>query len=84
VYKLYLIAQRDEVQFHAGWIPRETPCTPTDEMFDPTYMRCLFDFAGTLVRAGTLWSNVPPYFVLPPPEPPRAPRRQRVAAAPPA
>jgi hypothetical protein len=72
VYKLYIIAQRDDVRFNAAWIPRQTPCTSADgEMFDPAYMRCLFNFAGTLVRAGTLWSTLPPYYVLPPPDTPR-------------
>jgi predicted acylesterase/phospholipase RssA len=65
IYKLYLIAQRDEIGFRATWIPPRTPCV-SNEAFDPVYMRCLFDFAGAEFRRGELWSTLPPYFVQPP------------------
>ncbi len=74
VYKMYVIAQRDDMQFRNTWIPRNHPCT-SNEMFDPVYMRCLFDFGGRQLREGTVWSDLPPYFVLPPPTPPRGTRR---------
>jgi predicted patatin/cPLA2 family phospholipase len=71
-YKLFAIAQRDGIAFNVAWIPREVPCT-SNEPFDPVYMRCLFDFGAARMRAGRLWSDLPPYFVREaPPPPPRA------------
>ncbi|MBU8545077.1 MULTISPECIES: patatin-like phospholipase family protein [Roseomonadaceae] len=70
LYKLFLIAERDEVEFRAAWIPRQVPCTATEE-FDPVYMRCLFDFGAAEQRRGALWSDLPPYFVRPPLSPMR-------------
>jgi hypothetical protein len=74
VYKLFLIAERDEIRFRAIWIPQDVPCKST-ETFDPGYMRCLFDFGGEQLRSGRLWSDLPPYFVRPPEAP--APGRTR-------
>lgn len=74
-YKLYVIAQRDDIRYRVAWIPNQVPCT-SNEMFDPTYMRCLFDFGGAQVRAGRLWSDLPPYFIRPA-EAPVVPRRGR-------
>lgn len=65
LYKLFLIAERDEIDFRAAWIPPATPCTSSEE-FDPVYMRCLFDFGAAELRRGGLWRDLPPYFVRPP------------------
>ncbi|NKC30880.1 patatin-like phospholipase family protein [Falsiroseomonas selenitidurans] len=70
LYKLFLITERDEIDFRAAWIPPEMPCTATEE-FDPVYMRCLFDFGAARMRAGGLWHDLPPYFVRPPLSPMR-------------
>lgn len=75
-YKIYVITQRDEMAYHAAWIPRDIPCT-SEEEFDPNYMRCMFDFGREQVRGGQLWSTAPPYFVRPSPTPVRAARRPR-------
>jgi predicted patatin/cPLA2 family phospholipase len=64
VYKLYLIAERDEIAFKASWIPPHVPCT-ANEAFDPVYMRCLMDFGAEQVRAGTAWHDLPPHFIRP-------------------
>jgi len=79
LYKLFAISRRDEVQYHAAWIPERTPCAKASEMFDPVYMRCLFDFGGTALRSGQLWSALPPYFVLPPDASARPSQRTRAA-----
>ena len=79
LYKLFLIAERDEVAYRAAWIPRGMPCTPTEE-FDPVYMRCLFNFGAAEMRRGALWSELPPYFVRPPAAP--EPTSARIAARP--
>lgn len=65
LYKLFVIAERDEMAFRAAWIPLGMPCTATEE-FDPVYMRCLFEFGAAEMRRGALWQSLPPYFVRPP------------------
>jgi predicted acylesterase/phospholipase RssA len=76
-YKLFAIAERDEIAYRVGWIPQEMPCSST-EAFDPVYMRCLLDLGAQRMRAGQVWSDLPPYFVRPPaPPPPVRPARPR-------
>lgn len=62
VYRLYAIAQRDEIAFNVTWIPPETPCPAPVEDFDRAFMKCLFDHAGDLFRAGRLWRDAPRFF----------------------
>lgn len=64
LYKLYLIAQRDDIAFDVTWIPAEVPCPEPTEVFDRVFMRCLFDFGGTLFRQGELWRDLPPFYAL--------------------
>lgn len=64
-YRLYAIAQRDEIVFHVGWIPNEVPCPDPQEDFDKVFMRCLFDVGGEAFRTETLWRNEPPFFSVP-------------------
>jgi predicted acylesterase/phospholipase RssA len=65
VYRLYAIAQRDEVDFNVTWIPNETPCPPPQEDFDRAFMSCLYEYGGDLLRSGGLWRSGPPFFALP-------------------
>ncbi|MBY8976842.1 patatin-like phospholipase family protein [Rhodobacteraceae bacterium NNCM2] len=62
VYRLYAIAQRDEIEFDVTWIPSEVPCPEPTEDFDTAFMTCLFDFAGDYFRSGEAWQSNPPYF----------------------
>lgn len=62
VYRLYAIAQRDEVGFHVTSIPAEVPCPAPTETFDRVFMECLFDFGGKLFESGELWQDRPPFF----------------------
>ena len=62
VYRLYAIAQRDEIDFHVGWIPGEVPCAPPTEDFDTVFMACLYKHGGELFRRGELWRDSPPFF----------------------
>jgi predicted patatin/cPLA2 family phospholipase len=62
VYRLYAIAQRDDIAFNVTWIPPETPCAAPEEDFDRAFMTCLYDHAGELFREGQLWRNAPPFF----------------------
>ena len=63
LYKLYLIARRDDVSFDVGWIPPEVACPDPKETFDPVFMKCLFGVGGDLFRSGKLWQQLPPYFI---------------------
>ncbi len=63
LYKLYLIARRDDIAFDVGWIPAEVPCADPTETFDPIFMKCLYGVGGDLFRSGKLWRNLPPYYV---------------------
>jgi len=62
VYRLSLIAERDEIDFNVTRIPGDVACAGPEEAFDPVFMRCLYDTAGAMVRAGRLWQARPPYF----------------------
>ena len=63
LYKLYVVAERDDIDFSVGWIPARTRCSPPIETFDPVFMRCLFGVGGELFRSGELWRDLPPSFV---------------------
>jgi predicted acylesterase/phospholipase RssA len=62
VYRLYAIAQRDDIAFNVTWIPPDTPCAPPTEDFDRAFMSCLYDFAGDWLRSGEAWRPAPPFF----------------------
>lgn len=64
LYRIYLIAQRDDVQFNLTFIPptfREAPAEP----FDPVYMTKLFQVGYDAAHHGSPWQNVPPGYVRP-------------------
>ena len=59
LYRLYAIARRDRLEYNLTYIPdsfRETP----KELFDPEYMRKLFDLGYQTGLSGVAWQNVPP------------------------
>lgn len=62
LYRLFAIAERDEIDFRATWIPPDVPCPEPTEEFDPVFMRCLYDFGVELFRRGDLWRDAPPFF----------------------
>jgi hypothetical protein len=62
VYRLFAIAQRDDIHFNVTWIPPETPCPAPTEDFDRAFMACLYDFAGDWFRSGEAWRATPPFF----------------------
>jgi predicted patatin/cPLA2 family phospholipase len=64
LYKLYLIAERDDIDYSVGWVPSEIPCETPVETFDPVFMRCLYGVGHELFRTGELWRQLPPYYVV--------------------
>lgn len=63
LYKIYLVANRDGVDYSIGWVPSEIPCDAPVETFDPVFMRCLYGVGQEMFRTGRLWRDLPPYYV---------------------
>lgn len=59
MYRIYLGAQRDQVDYRLTFIPEEFKETPK-EMFDPQYMKSLFELGRQRGGDGTAWQNAPP------------------------
>ena len=76
LYRIYLAAQRDGIDFNLAYIP-ETFTTPLKEPFDTGYMKELFQVGYNLAVNGYPWARVPPGYMAPQIEPPL--ETQRVA-----
>jgi len=63
LYRIYLGALRDEAKFKLAYIPPEFK-HENKEMFDPEYMRALFDFAYERAKNGYPWASSPPGFII--------------------
>ncbi len=59
LYRIYLIAQRDGVDYHLAYIPQTFDAVHEEE-FDTIYMRALFDTAFKMARTGYPWHETPP------------------------
>ena len=64
LYRIYLGARRDDMPFYLSYIPSSFDLVP-NEVFDPEYMRALFDLAYEQARDGVDWERSPPGIVLP-------------------
>jgi predicted patatin/cPLA2 family phospholipase len=69
LYRIYLSAQRDGIDFNLAYIP-ETFTTPLNEPFETAYMRELFGVGYDLAVKGYQWAKVPPGYTAPQIEPP--------------
>lgn len=61
MYRVYLSAQRDGLNFHLVNIPDDFELQPR-EQFDPVYMRELYQLGRNLGRSDDPWQRVPPGF----------------------
>jgi len=61
VFRIFAIAQRDQVDFNLAFIP-ETFQASHKEEFDNPYMRQLFQLGYDLAQNGYDWTKVPPGF----------------------
>ena len=61
LYRLYLDCQRDGVDYNVAYIPPDFD-VPSQEAFDPTYMKALFERGYGLARSGSPWHKFPPGF----------------------
>lgn len=64
VYRLYAIAQREQAELNAIAIPEDFSAEP-DELFDPAYMRKLYQLGYEAGLSGEGWSPYPPGFAPP-------------------
>jgi predicted acylesterase/phospholipase RssA len=62
LYRIYLIAQRDGVDYNLAYIP-STFNAPHKEEFDTEYMRQLFDLGYQMAVKGYPWTKTPPGYV---------------------
>lgn len=58
-YRMYLIAQRDKVDFNLTFIDHDF-AEPYTEPFDKSYMRKLYDYGFAKAKAGASWTKSPP------------------------
>ncbi|MFB3089089.1 MAG: patatin-like phospholipase family protein [Acidiferrobacterales bacterium] len=59
MYRIYVGAQRDGVDYNLAYIPPEFK-EESKEMFDPEYMGKLFDLGNRMATAGFPWKDSPP------------------------
>jgi predicted acylesterase/phospholipase RssA len=64
LYRIYLTAQRDDIDFNLAYIPMNFK-TPLKEPFDTEYMRQLFQVGYDLAAKGYPWAKSPPSFAIP-------------------
>ena len=62
LYRIYLTAQRDDMEFNLARIP-DTFQEEETEMFDPVYMGKLFQIGREMARNGFPWEKMPPEMV---------------------
>ncbi len=61
LYQLYVIAQRDGIEYNVAWIPQSFTDRLADP-FDQVYMRRLYAFGRETMLNGAAWSSLPPGF----------------------
>ncbi len=59
IYKIFAIAQRDDIALNIAWIPTDFDAE-ANEMFDPVYMQALYDLGYQHGLAGDRWQATPP------------------------
>ncbi|MGE5607663.1 MAG: hypothetical protein ACM359_00270, partial [Bacillota bacterium] len=64
LYRLYQLAQQNQMEYHLAYIPGDLQETP-QEPFDQAYMNKLFTLAFEQAKAGYPWRKTPPLIVLP-------------------
>jgi predicted acylesterase/phospholipase RssA len=59
LYRIYLGSLRDQIEFSLASIPPDFSMA-SKEIFDPDYMRALFDIGYDMARDGYPWASSPP------------------------
>ncbi|MGH7311184.1 MAG: hypothetical protein ACREK6_21090 [Candidatus Rokuibacteriota bacterium] len=63
LYRIYLTAQRDGLDFNLAYIPAHFN-DPHKADFDPTFMRALFETGYDMAAQGYPWEKVPPEYTV--------------------
>ena len=66
IYKIFAVAQRDDIDLNVLWIPEDF-AVEAQEPFDPVYMKALYDLGYAHGLSGDRWSPYPPDFAPWPP-----------------
>ncbi len=61
MYRIYLNCRRDGLEYNLAYIPDDFDLK-TNEIFDPVYMRELFELGYRLAQEGYPWAKAPPGF----------------------
>ena len=61
MYRMYLGARRDGINYHLAYIPDDFK-EKEEEMFDPAFMRKLFNLGYEMAKTGYPWAKSPPGF----------------------
>jgi len=61
LYRIFALAERDGLEFNLAYIPKEFDAIPT-EMFDPVYMKKLYELGYELGKSDYQWYKAPPGF----------------------
>lgn len=61
MYRVYLAAERDGIDYNLAYVPDDFD-EKAKEMFDPEYMRKLFDVGYRMAKSGFPWKKAPPGF----------------------
>lgn len=62
IYKIFTIAQRDGIDLNVMAVPSDFSVEST-EVFDPAYMKGLYQLGYEIGLKGENWSDLPPGFV---------------------
>lgn len=60
LYRIYLESQRDGLDFNLTYIPATFDAPHDGHLFDPEFMRALFDEGFRLAASGQAWQESPP------------------------
>jgi len=63
LYRIFSMAERDGLEFNLAYIPASFDEMP-QELFDPVWMRKLFDLGYEMGKSGSPWKKKPPQYVV--------------------
>jgi len=61
LFRVYMITQRDGVDYNVAYIEDDFEGPPNETGFDPTYLNALFAYGYEKARNGYAWKKTPPY-----------------------
>jgi predicted acylesterase/phospholipase RssA len=62
IYRIYAIAQRDDITVELSWITEEAGEDTSQQAFDPVYMSALFEFGYQRAVNGEAWMDIDTLF----------------------